>query len=152
MFNHAPPDYDCPFCRPVAPDADPPVEILHSYPRVRVRLNPKWPPNNPGQALVTPNDHFENVYDLPVDFGNDLQLAIRETALAMKTAFGCDGISTRQHNEPAGFQDVWHFHVHVTPRYPDDQLYGSEATRGSDEDMRRYAELIRRAWPSAGDS
>jgi histidine triad (HIT) family protein len=34
-------------------------------------------------------------------------------------------VSTRQHNEPAGNQDVWHLHVHVFPRYPGDQLYKS---------------------------
>ena len=44
----------------------------------------------------------------------------------MKTAFGCPGVSTRQHNEPAGNQDVWHYHVHVFPRWHGDRLYGSE--------------------------
>lgn len=46
-------------------------------------------------------------------------------ALALKAALSCDGISTRQQNEPAGDQDVWHYHVHVFPRYADDGLYGS---------------------------
>jgi histidine triad (HIT) family protein len=41
----------------------------------------------------------------------------------MKEAYSCDGISIRQHNEPAGYQDVWHYHVHVTPRYLDDEFY-----------------------------
>ena len=41
----------------------------------------------------------------------------------MKAAYGCPGISTCQHNEPAGGQDVWHFHVHVFPRYLEDNLY-----------------------------
>ena len=34
-----------------------------------------------------------------------------------------DGVSTRQHNEPAGNQDVWHYHLHVFPRYQDDAFY-----------------------------
>jgi diadenosine tetraphosphate (Ap4A) HIT family hydrolase len=46
--------------------------------------------------------------------------AIRDTALALKTAFDCPGVSTRQHNEPAGNQDVWHLHVHVFPRFESD--------------------------------
>jgi histidine triad (HIT) family protein len=41
----------------------------------------------------------------------------------MKEVYRCDGVSTRQHNEPAGDQDVWHLHVHVFPRYEGDQLY-----------------------------
>ncbi|WP_222619102.1 hypothetical protein [Ornithinibacillus hominis] len=35
------------------------------------------------------------------------------TALAMKDTYDCDGITTRQHNEPAGSQDVWHYYLHV---------------------------------------
>jgi histidine triad (HIT) family protein len=41
----------------------------------------------------------------------------------MKEAFTCDGISIRQHNEPAGYQDVWHYHIHVTPRYLNNEFY-----------------------------
>ena len=74
-------------------------------------------------GLVIPIEHHENLYDLPIDLGSALQRAIRDTALAMKAAFGCDGVSTRQHNEPAGNQDVWHYHVHVFPRFHDDDLY-----------------------------
>ena len=41
----------------------------------------------------------------------------------MRASYDCAGISTRQHNEPAGNQDVWHLHVHVFPRHHDDRLY-----------------------------
>ncbi len=41
----------------------------------------------------------------------------------MRSAYDCEGTSTRQHNEPAGNQDVWHLHVHVFPRHGDDRLY-----------------------------
>lgn len=50
-------------------------------------------------------------------------------ALALKQIYGCDGISTRQHNEPSGSQDVWHYHEHVTPRFLNDALYGQIETR-----------------------
>ncbi len=46
-----------------------------------------------------------------------------QIALALKALYGCDGVSTRQHNEPAGSQDVWHYHLHVTPRYTADAFY-----------------------------
>jgi len=39
----------------------------------------------------------------------------------------------RQHNEPDGGQDVWHFHVHVFPRYKDDKLY-------QNHDKKRYVD------------
>jgi len=48
---------------------------------------------------------------------------VQMVAVAMRTAYACAGTPTRQHNEPAGNQDVWHLHVHVFPRHHDDQLY-----------------------------
>jgi histidine triad (HIT) family protein len=47
----------------------------------------------------------------------------RRMALAIKLAWNPEGTSTRQHNEPAGNQHVWHYHQHVFPRYGDDNLY-----------------------------
>ena len=85
----------------------------------------QWP-RNPGNIIVVPNEHFENIYDLPPHYGSDIQRVARLVALALKAVYACDGVSTRQHNEPAGNQDVWHYHVHVTPRYQDDQFYGTQ--------------------------
>lgn len=49
----------------------------------------------------------------------------RRLALVLKQIHECPGVSTRQHNEPAGNQEVWHYHLHVFPRYDGDGLYGS---------------------------
>lgn len=38
----------------------------------------------------------------------------------MKKVYSCNGISLGQHNEPAGYQYAWHYHIHVIPRYIDD--------------------------------
>ena len=112
-----------------------------------VKLNPKWWPRNPGAALVIPVQHFENVYDLHPELGTPMQRAVRDCAIAMKRAFGCDGISTRQHNEPAGNQDVWHYHVHVFPRWHDDNLYGAEGAPADPKEMSRLAAQLRSEWP-----
>ncbi len=63
-------------------------------------------------------------------------------------------VSTRQHNEPAGYQDAWHHHVHVFPRYPGDNLYNTRylpipATRAEREP---YAHKLRRHFGSAPPS
>jgi histidine triad (HIT) family protein len=88
----------------------------------------QWPRNR-GNTIVVPNRHYENIFDLPLRYAGPIQSAARRIALAMKSAFSCEGISTRQHNEPAGYQDVWHYHLHVTPRFPDDRLYATYADR-----------------------
>lgn len=150
MHNHAPPDYACPFCRNLETgEADLPLEFVHRDADVFVKMNPKWWPRNPGAVLVIPNEHHENVYDLPVELGTPIQRAVHRAALAMKDAFGCDGVSTRQHNEPEGNQDVWHYHVHVFPRWRGDGLYGSHGSLADEDELRRHAELLREAWPGS---
>jgi histidine triad (HIT) family protein len=149
VISHAPQDYVCPFCRNLREGrGDFPVEIIAAYDEVTVKLNPKWWVRNKGAVLVIPNEHYENVYDLPIDLGTPIQRAVRDAAFAMKSAFGCDGVSTRQHNEPAGNQDVWHYHVHVFPRYEGDNLYATREVYWPDaEEMRAYADRLRAAWP-----
>ena len=67
----------------------------------------RWP-KNPFDVLIVPNRHIENIYDLPDEFAVPIQQMSRAVALAVKALTGCDGISLRQHNEPAGSQDVIH--------------------------------------------
>jgi histidine triad (HIT) family protein len=148
VYNHTPSDYRCPFCRMLATgESDYPLEVLQRYDEVIVKLNPRWWPRNRGGALVIPIEHHENLYDLPPRLGTPIQEAARDTALAMKAAFGCDGVSTRQHNEPAGNQDVWHYHVHVFPRYEGDDLYGSQWGLAGADEMVVVAEELRANWP-----
>jgi histidine triad (HIT) family protein len=60
----------------------------------------------------------------------------------MRKVFRCEGISTRQHNGPAGDQDVWHYHLHVIPRYPDDGLHaGRKVPYASGERIELAARL-----------
>jgi histidine triad (HIT) family protein len=110
----------------------------------------KWWVNNPGHALVIPNEHFENLYDVPDDVLGAVYATVRRVALAMKDAYGCNGISTRQHNEPAGNQDVFHLHVHVFPRWRDDELYEHhhETRWPPPEERAPYAEKLRDALAS----
>ena len=148
MYNHEPPEYRCPFCRNLTTGAsDHPLEFIHRNDTVFVKMNPKWWPGNPGSVLVIPNDHYENVYDLPVELGTPIQGAVRSAALAMKAAYGCDGVSTRQHNEPDGNQDVWHYHVHVVPRWRDDDFDGSRSSLADADELHHRADLLRQAWP-----
>jgi histidine triad (HIT) family protein len=149
VYNHAPADYACPFCRNVATsESDFPLEFLHRDDDVFVKMNPWWWTRNPGSVLVIPNVHYENVYDLPPELGTPIQRAIRDATLAMKTAWSCHDVSSRQHNEPSGNQDVWHFHVHVFPRWDSDDLYASDKALASEDQIHQRADELRAAWPS----
>ncbi|WP_328991946.1 HIT domain-containing protein [Kribbella sp. NBC_01245] len=128
MFNHEPVGYRCPFCAVVAGGGDAMTgqqDIVVRTEHAMAFVAARWWPNNRGHVLVIPTSHHENLYELPAVSGHAVQDVVREVAIAMRHTYGCEGISTRQHNEPAGYQDTWHHHVHVFPRYPGDNLYGT---------------------------
>ena len=129
MIRHEPPGYECPFCVLVAggeTEWDSPRDVVLRTEHATAKVASGWLPNNPGHVLVVPNAHHENIYELPSAYGHAVHDVIQRVAVAMRNSYGCAGISTRQHNEPAGDQEVWHYHVHVYPRYPDDDLYHTE--------------------------
>ena len=128
MFNHAPDGYICPFCLIIQGIENEHVysvqnDIIYCDETVTAFIGSHQWPNNHGNVIIVPNEHFENIYDLPIRYAGDIHRVAKMVALALKAIYSCDGVSTRQHNEPAGSQDVWHYHVHVTPRYKDDQFY-----------------------------
>lgn len=109
-------------------------------------IAPLWWPNNEGHVLIIPNAHFENIYELPRQYAHRIQDIAQQIAIAFKHVYRCDGVSTRQHNEPAGGQDVWHYHLHIFPRYVDDNLYSSQRTRefAPPAKQQEYAEKLRK--------
>ena len=152
--RHAPPDYDCPFCKIVGGEENPPwtyaADVVHRDERTTAWINRRWWANNPGAVVLVPNGHVENIYELDREGGADVHEAARRIALALKDAYGCDGVSTRQHNEPGGEQEVWHYHLHVFPRWHGDGLYGAQHRLTTPQERAPYAERLRRSlrsWP-----
>ena len=145
--SHAPPGYDCPFCRYAAGEGNEligPEHIVESTAETLTFVAPRIWGRCEG-LLVIPKAHHENLYELPDELGTPLFRAMRRAALALKDAEGCDGTSTRQHNEPAGNQDLWHFHVHVFPRWTGDRLYEQRPSAADRGRMRERADRLREA-------
>jgi histidine triad (HIT) family protein len=107
-------------------------------------IGSRWWERNPGHVIVVPNEHVENLYVLPRALAAEIHETTRRVALALRDAYGCDGTSTRQHNEPGGDQEVWHYHVHVFPRYAGDGLYGATWRNTTAAERSPYAEKLRR--------
>ncbi len=135
MYNHAPVNYKCPICLGIAGiESDDTMlklaDLVYKDDLVSVFINSFWIETAKGHVIVVPNEHYENIYDLPEDVGNRIALVVKKMALAMKKAYGCDGITTRQNNEPAGDQHAFHYHHHVFPRY-DGDLFNLNMTKKS---------------------
>ncbi len=148
MFNHQPENYECPFCNLLAgkeSELDRQDDIVFRNEWATAFVAPKWWVKNPGHVLVVPNEHYENLYDIPDDVLGEVYKVVKKLAVAIRSTYDCEGTSTRQHNEPAGNQDVWHFHVHVFPRYEGDDLYKNHDQKSFVDASERipYAEKLR---------
>lgn len=147
---HEPAGYECPFCClqvGVFDDRNQASDVVAVNDRAYARIAPKWWPANAGGALVIPRRHVENLYEVEQGDGHAVWDLTQQVATAMRSSYACDGTSTRQHNEPAGGQDVWHIHVHVLPRFSDDRLYQRhlEARWAKVDERRVFAEKLRDA-------
>lgn len=82
---------------------------------------------------------------MPPEDGHAVWDLTQQVAKAMRVSYGCEGISTRQHNETAGDQDVWHLHVHVLPWFSDDRLYQRhlDARWARADERRPFADQLR---------
>ena len=92
--------------------------VVAEAPEVLVVASPM--PPNPGHALVVPRRHIRDLYSLPEELAGPILGTAARVARAAKRAFAADGIALRQHNDAAGGQEVFHFHLHVIPRFVGD--------------------------------
>lgn len=127
MYSHEPENYTCPLCQiakgEVTNKGNQEESVILRNEFLTVFIAGKWWRTNPGHVIIIPNKHIENIYDIPEEIGHKIFDMSKKVAIAFKETYKCDGTSTRQHNEPAGNQDVWHFHLHIFPRYKRDNLY-----------------------------
>jgi histidine triad (HIT) family protein len=136
MYNHQPKDYVCPLCIFVKGEEtkyNKRSDILFEDDKTMAFVSPQWWKNNVGHIIVIPKKHTENLYETPDDIVAHVHIQAKKAAIALKETYHCDGITIIQHNEPSGNQDVWHYHVHVFPRYEDDTFY-------KNFDHRKYVE------------
>lgn len=148
MYNHKPDNYVCPFCLIVRGVENEHVltkqeDVVFKDELVTAFIGAGWWKNNKGHVIIISNKHYENIYDLPIEYIHRVHEIEKKVALALKEVYKCDGVSSRQHNEPYGNQDVWHYHLHVFPRYKDDYLYGTERELSNPEERVEYAMKLR---------
>lgn len=148
MYTHAPKNYICPFCLVVDGVENEHVQtkqadIVYKDNYITAFISAGQYKNNKGNVIIIPNSHFENIYDLPDEISARIHKLERKIAIALKEVYKCDGVSSRQHNEPCGNQDVWHYHLHVFPRYKDDNLYLTDRELSKPEERIEYANRLK---------
>lgn len=150
MYNHAPKDYVCPLCFVAVGKVAPgvvtlPQDVIYRTDLITAFVSPKWWPNNKAHVVIIPHKHFENIYEITSVYIHAVFDAAQKVGIALKAVYACDGISLRQHNEPAGGQEAWHYHLHVVPRYSGDNFFKTDPLKGWISAGQRlpYAEKLR---------
>ena len=78
-------------------------------------------PASKGHALILPKAHYANIYEIPEELAAKAIVLAKKMAGIMTEALGCDGFNIVQNNGEAAGQTVFHFHMHLIPRYKDDK-------------------------------
>ena len=131
---------DCIFCAIARGEG--PAEIVQEdeHTVAFMDINP-W---TRGHALVIPRAHSRNIYQVGDEDLARTMAAAKRLATRMRDVLDCDGMNLINSAEPAAWQTVFHFHVHVIPRYEDDplRLPGAPQQVGEDE-LQAVADVLR---------
>lgn len=106
-------DKNCIFCK--IANGEIPSTTLYEDEKFRVILD--LGPASKGHALILPKNHFEDVCALDEKTAAKILPLAARAGSAMKKALGCAGFNLVQNNGEAAGQTVFHFHMHVIPRY-----------------------------------
>ncbi|MCA1926815.1 MAG: HIT family protein [Calditerrivibrio sp.] len=79
-------------------------------------------PINYGHTLLIPKEHHRNVLDVPDHLAEKVYPLVRKISLAIKKGLSADGLNIIQNVEQHGGQEVFHSHIHIIPRFKDDNL------------------------------
>ncbi len=121
---------DCIFCKIVAGELPAEVVDQDDHTVAFMDINP-W---TRGHALVIPRNHSRNLLEIDEQDLVHVMAAVKRLAARMRDRLGCDGVNVLNSSEAAAWQTVFHFHVHVVPRYDDDPLELPWTPKPGDED------------------
>ncbi len=110
-------DSNCIFCKIAGGEI--PSATVYEDSEFRVILD--LGPASRGHALILPKEHFKDLCELDEQVAAKVLPLAGKIGAAMKQALGCSGFNVVQNNGETAGQTVFHFHVHIIPRYEADQ-------------------------------
>lgn len=133
-------DPDCIFCAIAAGEAPAEVVDQDDHTVTLMDINPA----TRGHALVIPRNHSEDLLAIADEDLRHTAVAAQRVARRMEATLAPDGFNLLNACRAAGWQTVFHFHIHVIPRYEDDPLKLPWIPRGADmNEIATIAETIR---------
>ena len=109
-------DENCIFCK--LANGEIPTATLYEDEDFRVILDAS--PAAKGHALILPKEHYANLYELDDEVAAKGLVLAKKMITRLTDILGCDGYNIVQNNGEAAGQTVFHFHMHLIPRYKND--------------------------------
>ena len=109
-------DSNCIFCKIAAGEI--PSKTIYEDQEFRVMLDIS--PATRGHALIIPKEHYADLYEMPNNIVAQAMVLAKKMASHMTKVLQCDGFNIIQNNNELAGQTVFHFHVHLIPRYHND--------------------------------
>ena len=132
-------DENCIFCK--IANGDIPAKTIYEDEEFRVILD--LGPATKGHALILPKEHYANLYELPDEKAASVMKLAKKMAAQMTEKLGCDGFNLVQNNGETAGQTVFHFHMHLIPRYlNDNQKIGWNPGEPSPEELEEIRKQI----------
>ena len=111
-----------------------PSKTIYEDEKFRVILD--LGPATKGHALILPKEHYANLYELPEEMAGDVMKLAKKMATQITEKLGCEGFNLVQNNGDLAGQTVYHFHLHLIPRYrADGQTIGWKPQEVSQEEL-----------------
>lgn len=137
---------DCIFCRIVAGEA--PCFKVHED-ELTLTFMDLFPVGK-GHTLIVPRQHHESLFEMEEAPLLRVMALSRRLARAIRTALGPDGIGVHQLNGAAAGQTVFHYHMHLIPRWRGDPIAFHGRSQGDARELAAVAEKIAAALVEAG--
>lgn len=130
---------DCIFCK--IANGEIPSKTLYEDEKYRVILD--LDPATKGHALILPKDHYADLYELPEENAAEVMRLAKRMMAKMREKLGCEGFNLVQNNGEIAGQTVFHFHLHLIPRYPSDgQKIGWKPQEVTSEELEEVKKQI----------
>lgn len=109
---------DCIFCKIIAGDIPSTTVYEDSDFKAIMDISPAAK----GHVIILAKKHYANLFELDNEVASKALSVARKIAKAQMEEFHCDGVNLLQNNGEAAGQTIFHFHIHVIPRYNNDDL------------------------------
>ena len=101
-------------------------------------------PATKGHVLILPKEHAANVFELSEETASKVFVLAKKIATVLKEVTGCEGVNILQNNGEIAGQTVFHFHMHLIPRYKNDKSgFGWKPGKLTDEDRDEILEKLK---------